>query len=300
MTRRAAVIGAGLMGSGIAQLLAASGKSVMLFEPFDEVRRDAQDKIRAICNAIGDPTECVERISLTDDLETAVATSNFVIEAVPEKPKLKQDIFSQLAKFTPPQVVLGTNSSVIPVSTVAAELDDKDAARVVGVHFWNPPYLIPLVEVIQGDRTSADTVNKAMEFMADVGKEPVHIHKDIVVGNRLQHALWREAISLVADGVIDGPGVDAVVKKSFGLRLPVLGPLENADLVSIELTQDVHRVVFPHLCNDSEPHPLLQKMRDDGANGMRDGQGFHRWTPESAEATRRMLTEHLIKVTRSK
>lgn len=297
MISSVAVIGAGLMGSGIAQLLAASGKHVHLFEPFEESQRQAKDKIRSICNAIGDPEDCVERILITGDLAHAVETVDLVIEAAPEKIDLKQDLFLKLANLTRPEAVLGTNSSVIPISTVASKLDDANAARVVGVHFWNPPYLIPLVEVIQGERTSDQTVLSAMELLREAGKDPVHIRKDTVVGNRLQHALWREAVSLVAEGAIDAAGVDTVIKKSFGLRLPVLGPLENADLVGIELTQDVHRVVFPQLSNDSEPNPLLQQMLESGRAGMNAGSGFYDWTPETAAAKRELLTTHLLKVT---
>jgi 3-hydroxybutyryl-CoA dehydrogenase len=264
----------------------------------EEARAGAVEKIRAICDAIGDASDCVERITVTEDLEEAVCTADFVIEAAPEKAELKQELFSMLVRFAPDHAVLSTNSSVIPVSTITAHLDDQDAARVVGVHFWNPPYLIQLVEVIEGERTSPDSVRRAMDLLTEVGKEAVHIKKDIVVGNRLQHALWREALALISAGAIDAPGVDTVIKKSFALRLPVLGPLENADLVGIELIQDVHRVVFPHLCNDSEPSPLLQEMLDAGTTGMRDGQGFYSWTPETAAEKRKELTDHLLKVTR--
>jgi 3-hydroxybutyryl-CoA dehydrogenase len=291
------VIGAGLMGSGIAQLFAASGKQVQLFEPFEESQRQAKENIRSICKAIGDSEDCVERIMVTGDLAQAVETVDFVIEAAPEKIDLKQDLFLKLARLSRPEAILGTNSSVIPVSTVAGQLDAADAARVVGVHFWNPPYLVPLVEVIQGERTSDQTVQSTMELLREAGKEPVHIRKDTVVGNRLQHALWREAVALVAEGAIDAAGVDTVIKKSFGLRLPVLGPLENADLVGIELTQDVHRVVFPQLSNDLEPNPLLQQMLEAGKAGMNAGSGFYDWTPETAAAKRELLTRHLMTVT---
>jgi 3-hydroxybutyryl-CoA dehydrogenase len=297
MTSSVTVIGAGLMGNGIAQLMAAHGMNVVLYEPFEAARHGAKDKILSICRAIGDPDECIERITFAGDLERAVASADFVIEAAPEKIQLKQDLFAKLADFAPSSTVLGTNSSVIPISTIARQLGDAVAARVVGVHFWNPPYLVPLVEVIQGERTSQETVKFAMEILRAAGKEPVHIRKDTVVGNRLQHALWREAIALVASGAIDPEGVDTVIKKSFGLRLPVLGPLENADLVGIELTQDVHRVVFPELCNDPEPNPVLQQMLESGQTGMGSGKGFYDWTPESAAAKRKLLTNHLLNVT---
>ncbi len=298
MTQRAAVIGAGLMGCGIAQLLAAKGYKVSLFEPFEKPRAKAEQTIRSICESISEPTAIADAVFVTGDLTAAVGNAQVVIEAIPEKPRLKQDLFEQLVRHARADTLLGTNSSVIPVTTVASKLSDTDASRVVGMHFWNPPYLVPLVEVVQGQRTSQESVDRAMAMLASVGRTPVHIRKDIVVGNRLQHALWREAISLVADGVVDGPDIDAIVKNSFGLRLPVLGPMENADLVGIELTQDVHNVVFPQLNNSQAAHGMLQNMLDAGNTGMASGQGFYRWTVNQAEATRKTLNDHLIKITR--
>lgn len=299
MNHRIAVIGAGLMGVGITQLLAAQGKTVLLFDPIEKAREEASKRLLAICEAIGDSSDCLRNVSVSDSLEDALQTTDFVIEAAPEKLHIKQDIFSKLARHAPSDAILATNSSVIPVTSIAAQLDDKAAERVVGMHFWNPPYLIPLVEIIQGERTSLNVVERCMDLLAAVGKEPVHVKKDMVVGNRVHHALWREAISLVAEGAIDAAGIDLVIKKSFGLRLPILGPLENADLVGIELAQDVHREVFPHLSNDTEPNPMLQEMLDAGSTGMSSGQGFYSWTPESAAAKRRELTEHLLSVTRN-
>ena len=298
MTQRVAVLGAGLMGTGIAQLFSAQEQSVALYDPFDEAREAAPGRIREICEAVGDDSACVERISYVSELSEAVDGADFVIEAVPEKPGMKQALFLRLAEATSQNTVLCTNSSVIPVGTIAAQLPDIAASRVVGTHFYNPPYLVPLVEVIQGELTSIETVEAAMRLLDRAGKKPVHIRKDMVVGNRLQHALWREAISLVASGAIDAEGVDDVVMNSFGLRLPALGPLMNADLVGIELTQDVHREVFSQLCNDNEPNPLLQEMLDRGASGMRSGEGFYAWTPESAAAVHARLARHLLEVTR--
>ncbi len=297
---RIAVIGAGLMGSGIAQLLAAKGKTVSLFEPFEDARHKAKQTLRDICQSVGEPTSIADAIALTDNLAQAVEGVDVVIEAAPEKPQLKQQVFQQLVELCPANTLLGTNSSVIPVTTIAQQLSDSDARRVLGMHFWNPPYLVPLVEVIEGQRTSSAAVKQAMALMADIGQKPVHIRKDVVVGNRLQHALWREAIAMVAEGVVDGPAIDEIVKNSFGLRLQVLGPMENIDLIGLALTQDIHNVVFPQLSNDPSAHPLLQEMLDQGKNGMASGSGFHSWTPEQAKAKRQTLVDHLLKLTRPK
>ena len=294
MTVKVAIVGGGLMGTGIAQLLVARGHPVTVFEPSDEAREQIANKVELICRSIGESTDSLHRLTVTDKLSTAVADCDVVIEAAPEKPELKQTIYQELAQLAGPETILATNSSVIPVTRIAAELSDEVASRVVGMHFWNPPYLIPLVEVIQGERTSVETIQCALAFLEQAGKVPVHVKKDMVIGNRVHHALWREAVSLVATGAIDAKGIDDVIKNSFGIRLAALGPLENADLVGIELTQDVHRVVFPELCNETEPNPILQEMLDAGHTGMASGQGFYSWTQEAADAKRAELTTHLL------
>lgn len=282
------------MGTGIAQLLLNSNYTVSVYEPVEAARSKVAPAVERISAAIGDSAGRLGALAVTDNLEAAVASCEFIIEAIPEKLELKQKIYAQLAELADPHAILATNSSVIPVTSIAEHLADEVAARVVGMHFWNPPYLLPLVEVIQGERTTPETILRSLEFLEDAGKAPVHVKKDMVIGNRVHHALWREAIALVASGAIDAAGIDNVIKNSFGIRLAVLGPLENADLVGIELTQDVHRVVFPELSNETEPNPVLQAMLDAGDTGMASGRGFYEWTPETADAKRAALTEHLL------
>jgi 3-hydroxybutyryl-CoA dehydrogenase len=134
-----------------------------------------------------------------------------------------------------------------------------------------------------------------MAILAQAGKSPVHVRRDIpgFVGNRLQHALWREAISLVEQGVCDAEAVDTVVKQSFGRRLPVLGPLENADLVGLDLTLAIHEYVLPHLERSAGPSPLLRRLVEQGKLGAKAGQGFYRWSADSVDATQERLLAHL-------
>lgn len=292
---RIAVIGGGLMGAGLAQLFAVRGHPVTVVEPADEVRSALPERLRAICEAMQQDAACVARVGASAGLREGVAQADFVVEAAPERIELKQSLFVELLAAAPAHAVLATNSSVIPVGTVAARLEDAAAVRVIGTHFWNPPYLIPLVEVIQGPRSGSAAIERAMELLRAVGKKPVHLRRDVVAGNRLQHALWREAMALVEEGVCDAAGADEIVKSSFGLRLPVLGPLENADLVGLDLTASVHEVVFPMLSRSTAPIPVLERLRAAGHLGMRTGQGFYSWTPESAEALRSRLTQHLRK-----
>jgi 3-hydroxybutyryl-CoA dehydrogenase len=168
--------------------------------------------------------------------------------------------------------------------------------RALGTHWWNPPYLVPLVEVIRTPSTSAAAVAAMTTLLKAVGKTPVTVEKDVpgFVGNRLQHALWREAIALVEQGVCDAETVDTVVKASFGRRLAVLGPLENADLVGTDLTLAIHETVLPDLDRTPGPLPVLRQLVADGKLGMKSGEGFRRWTPEQQSELRRRVFAHLL------
>lgn len=280
---KVALIGAGLMGTGLARLFTTHGMAVAAFD----ASRSALD---ALIDAV--PASRAA-ISLAD----AVAQADIVIEAVSERLELKQSVFAELAAATGPDTILATNSSVISVGAITALLDDRAAARCVGTHFWNPPDLIPLVEVIEGPRTAAATIAKTLSIMSTAGKEPVHVRRDTVPGNRLQHALWREAIALVEEGVCSAEDVDRLVKRSFGLRLAVLGPLENADLVGLDLTKAIHDVVFPTLSRATAASALLSDRLAVGAGGTAAGRGlYQKWTAENVAALRSRLADHLGKL----
>lgn len=289
-----AVIGGGLMGAGIAQVFAAAGHKVAVHEPFDAVRETLIERIRAGLVQVGDNPTLADNVSATADLAEAVREAAFITEAAPEKLELKRSIFAKLIELAPADAILASNSSVMPIGSIAAGL--PSAERIVGTHWWNPAVLIPLVEVIQGAETSDATVAATMDLLASVGKKPAHVKKDVAgfVANRLQHALWREAIAMVADGICDAKTVDDCVKNSFGLRLSVLGPLENADLVGIELTRDIHRTIIPELNRDSTPSPLLDTMIAAGKLGFKSGEGFQRWSEADQAALRQRLVNHLV------
>jgi 3-hydroxybutyryl-CoA dehydrogenase len=289
-----AVIGGGLMGAGIAQVFAAAGHKAAVHEPFDAVRETLIERIRAGLVQVGDNPALADNVSATADLAEAVREAAFITEAAPEKLELKRSIFAKLIELAPADAILASNSSVMPIGSIAAGL--PSAERIVGTHWWNPAVLIPLVEVIQGAETSDATVAATMDLLASVGKKPAHVKKDVAgfVANRLQHALWREAIAMVADGICDAKTVDDCVKNSFGLRLPVLGPLENADLVGIELTRDIHRTIIPELNRDSTPSPLLDTMIAAGKLGFKSGEGFQRWSEADQAALRQRLVDHLV------
>jgi 3-hydroxybutyryl-CoA dehydrogenase len=287
------VIGAGLMGHGIAYLLAAAGHVVRIYDPAAEWRDTLPHRLesaRALLD--GDPA-LLDRISAHDRIAPAMQDASFVFEAAPEKLPLKQQLFAELENLTAPTTILASNSSAIPSTEIGAKLKHRE--RVIGTHFWNPPHLVPLVEVIQNEKTSDETVRKTIELLRDAGRKPVHVKKDIpgFVGNRLQHALKREAIALVASGVCDAETVDEVVKNGFGARMAVLGPMEQSDLVGLDLTLDIQNVLLGDLDRSTEPTQFLKAKVAAGKLGMRTGEGLRQWTPQSAEAVRERLRRFL-------
>jgi 3-hydroxybutyryl-CoA dehydrogenase len=287
------IIGGGLMGHGIAYLFAAAGHSVGVFEPSAESRASLQQRLQSIVDLLGDDPALLQRICAHGELAPAMQGAAFVFEAAPEKLPLKQKIFAELENAVAPSTILASNSSAIPSTEIGRHLKHRE--RVIGTHFWNPPHLVPLVEVIQNDKTSGETVRATMTLLRDCGKVPVHVRRDIpgFVGNRLQHAMKREAIALVAAGVCDAETIDTVVKEGFGARTAVLGPMEQTDLVGLDLALDIAEVLYEHLDRTAGPHPLLREKVKAGKLGMKTGEGMRQWTPEQADAVRTRLSRFL-------
>jgi len=216
-----------------------------------------------------------------------------VVEAVLENLTLKQKLFAEIERHVRPDTILASNTSVIPITAILGDLSKRE--RALGTHWWNPPYLVPLVEVIETQWTSPQVIAWTMDLHAAAGKKPAHVKKDVpgFIGNRLQHALWREAISLVENGICDAATVDAVIKASFGRRLAVLGPLENADMVGTDLTLAIHDTVLPAIENRPGSSPYLQELVANGKLGFKSGEGFRTWSAEQQAALRTKVMQHL-------
>lgn len=288
-----AIIGAGLMGHGIAQVFAGAGHEVRLFDLDRDVLERAPAQIRANLTALGHDPSAADRVRPAGDLALAVGGASLVIECVREDLATKQALFAEVEPLVGPHAVLATNTSVIPIGQIMRGLARPE--RALGTHWWNPPYLLPLVEVIGTEWTSCEVIAQVIDLLAAIGKVPVHVRRDIAgfIGNRLQHALWREAIALVADGVCDAETIDLVVKNSFGTRLGILGPMENADLVGLDLTLAVHRTLFPDLARDTAPSPLLETLVAERRLGMKTGRGFLDWPPADQARVRSALLDRL-------
>src|SRR5215467_9995999 len=290
---RIAVIGAGLMGHGIAQVFALAGHDVAIYDSVASSLDTAKARILANLRDLDDDRNAIERVMPVADLASAVRGADYVVEAVLEDLPLKRELFAEIETHVGPNTILASNTSVIPITRIMEALKRRD--RALGTHWWNPPYLVPLVEVIETQWTTPQAVDFTMKLHAAAGKKPAHVKKDVpgFIGNRLQHALWREAIALVEQGICDAETVDDVIKAAFGRRLAVLGPLENADMVGTDLTLAVHNVVLPAIDNRPGPSPYLQKLVADGKLGFKSGEGFRKWSQEQQAALRARLVAHL-------
>lgn len=299
--KRVLIAGGGMMGKGIAHIL--SGNEALSVTVYDIAENDFHKGLRGtfdqlVSKGILTAQEAdarTARIAFTLDFEgEAVTGADMVIECVLEDMALKQDLFARLEARCRPDAIFCTNTSVMSPTEIAAKLTHKE--RLVGTHFWNPAYLIPLVEVVKGDETDDAVARTVLDFLKAAGKRAVLCNRDVpgFIANRMQHALWREAIYIVEQGIADAATVDEAVRYSFGLRLPQLAPLENADMVGLDLTWNIHDYILPYLSDSHIPSPLLAEHKARGELGFKTGQGLQTWTPEAIAKSRAGLNEYLI------
>ncbi len=290
---RIAVVGAGLMGHGIAQVFALAGHEVTITDTVMKNLDSVISRIAANLRDLGDDPLAIARVRPCVDLADAVHEADYVVEAISEDLPLKQKLFADIERHVRPDTILASNTSVIPITSIMQGLNRRE--RALGTHWWNPPFLVPLVEVIETQWTEPEVIAWTMALHGAAGKKPAHVKKDVpgFIGNRLQHALWREAISLVENGICDAETVDAVIKASFGRRIAVLGPLENADLVGTDLTLAIHKTVLPAIESRPGPSPYLEALVADGKLGFKSGEGFRKWSAEEQAALRAKVMAHL-------
>jgi 3-hydroxybutyryl-CoA dehydrogenase len=293
-TDHIAIVGGGVMGTGIAQVFAAAGHPVALHDPDPAALEAAESRLRTGAALADVPAEEVlERVVLAPDIAAALTAADLVIEAAPERIATKQAVFADMDRLAAPDAVLASNTSAIPINLLARATARPE--RVIGTHFWHPPYLVPLVEVVQSERSDPACIEWTIGLLDRIGMKPVHVATDVpgFVGNRLQHALKREAIALVAAGVCSAETVDTVTRFGFGARLGIVGPLEQTDLTGLELALAIHEVLMPSLDRTAEPHPLLVEKVRRGEVGASAGRGFRDWAPGEAAARRREIAHEL-------
>lgn len=297
------ICGAGMMGKNIGFVFASNPDfKVGLYDlyPTDVeagIRTNTRQLVEKGVLTEQELAERLSRISFTSDIDSdLVKDADLIIEAVFEDMGIKRETFAKLEARCRPDTIFCTNSSVMSPSEISAQLKHRE--RFVGTHFWNPGHLIPLVEVVKSDASSEETAQTVMEVLRSVGKRPVLCKKDVpgFIANRMQHALWREAISIVEHGIADAATVDEAVRYSFGLRLPQLGPMENADMVGTDLTYNIHDYILRDLESSPEPSPLLRQLRDEGKLGFKSGEGFQSWTPDQVAQANADLNDYLIRM----
>ena len=295
------IAGGGMMGKNIAFVMTKNPNFNVTV--YDLYPTDVEAGIRANTKQLVERGHLTEeelkeqlsRIYFTTDIDDpAIAKADLIIEAVFEDMQIKRETFAKLEARCAEDCIFCTNSSVMSPSEISAELKHRE--RFVGTHFWNPGHLIPLVEVVKTDATADGVAETVMEVLASAGKKPCLCKKDVpgFIANRLQHALWREAISIVEHCIADAETVDTAIKNSFGLRLPQLSALENSDMVGTQLTWNIHSYVLKDLEDSHEPSPLLKQMLDEGKLGFKSGEGFMKWTQEKIDKCNADLNSYLI------
>jgi 3-hydroxybutyryl-CoA dehydrogenase len=300
------VVGAGLMGHGIALDFALAGFEVNL-QDLDEPRlRQALGRIQGTLQMLAAagrlaPEEvgaACARVHSHTGLPAAVANADLVIESVFEDLALKRTIFKELDQACPPHTILASNTSSFPPTHLASATSRPD--RVIVAHYFNPPYLLPLVEVVKGQATSDATASTVCELLLQAGKKPVLLKKEApgFLANRLQAALVREALAIVDRGIADPRDVDAVLQYGFGRRLATAGVFELLDLAGLDLALAVAATLLPDLDSSGQAPASLRDKVGRKELGVKTGQGFYPWTPESAAARSRAIAQALLGIAR--
>ncbi|HTX54761.1 MAG TPA: 3-hydroxyacyl-CoA dehydrogenase NAD-binding domain-containing protein [Candidatus Baltobacteraceae bacterium] len=291
--RRVAVAGTGMMGPGIALTFALAGREAIV------VSRTAENAAKGVAtakslidklleNGLTDAAQAKAakaRLSPGTNAEEAARSVQLFVESIAENLAIKQDYFARLDKAAP-DTVLCSNTSGISISEIAAKCSKPE--RVFTTHFWNPPYLMPLVEVIVGKRSDIKVAEEIVILLRECGKVPVLVRKDVPgqLGNRIQHAMIRECMHIVAEGIATPEDVDLAVKAGVGLRFPVYGVYEHADLVGLDLVKAVQDYVVPDLSTVKGASPIHNETIAKGNIGAKTGKGFLDWPPGKAEAVR--------------
>lgn len=294
--RRAVVAGSGQMGPGIAYTLASVGCDTKLYARTAASVEKGMSAYFTLLDLLASEgiieknqaDAARQKVSGTSDLGAAVGNADLVIESIPENLSLKQEFFSRIESACPAQAILSSNTSGLPATSLAENLDHPE--RFAVTHFWNPPHLVPLVEVVKGELTSRETVDTLYDMLLRAGKKPVKVLKDTPgqLGNRLLQALVREAVHIVEEGIASVEDVDIAVKNGLGRRFPVYGPLEHNDVVGLDTLYAIQSYIFSALCNDIKPSSMLTEMHEKGEIGVKAGKGFYDWNiRDSKEVTDR-------------
>lgn len=282
MIKKIAIIGSGVMGSGIAQSFAVSGYHVTINDIKEELLNHAQNRISENLSLLIEEGALTDRekqgalanITYSVDLEGAVRDADFIIEAIPEVIELKLNLYQQLEEMIKPDAIVASNTSTFPISQLMEKASFAD--RMVITHFFNPGHLVPLVEIVQHDETKPEIVKITMDLMRKIGKSPILLKKEIAgfIANRLQTALMREAFYLLKEGVADAEDIDTAITAGPGFRWAFTGPIEIADFGGLDTWQRVFDNVSPVLDQSKEAPDLIRDLVAEGKLGTKSGEGI--------------------------
>lgn len=300
--KQVAVIGTGMMGPGIAAMVALGGYEVTLIGERPDWAQDGVAKAHAVMGQLLDneltSPDAVEggkhKLRGSADLESAMQGAQIVIEAIFENLELKQQMFQKLDRLTPPSTIVTSNTSGLSITAISALAQHRD--RMATTHFWMPPHLVPLVEVVMSPETSELTAQTLLDFLCRCGKKPVLVRKDLPgqLANRILQAMIREATNLVQEGVATPEDVDSAIKNGLGIRLPVWGVIEHIDAVGLDMCLKIQETVLPALNNEPKPVQLFAETVKRGHLGVKSGKGFYDWSVRDIEALKKLRDQFII------
>jgi 3-hydroxybutyryl-CoA dehydrogenase len=279
--RTIGVCGIGQIGLALGLACWRSGYRACVYgrnpQKLDQARQNLEKMNRWMESEFPEEKPTYGELQYTSELALLNREADLVVEGIAEDLAAKVELWHALQGVASRGGILCSSTSGLSISEMGRQ--SGFPTQVIGTHFWNPPHLMPLVEVVAGNGTAEETVQATMQFCRSIGKLPVRVNADVpgFIGNRLLHAMWREAIEIVGQGVASAEDVDRVAKMTFGLRLPVVGPLENMDLVGLDLIATIHKYLLPDLAANQGPGRLLESMVQESQLGMKTGSGFYDW-----------------------
>lgn len=301
-----AIIGCGTMGHSIALSAAWAGIEVKISGMNEQDLATADKGLRnkltvMVHNDLFNEAMAEEirmRIEFSTSLEEVVQGATFIIEVIPENSQMKRELYKEIEAICGKDTVLASNTSGFTPTSLAVEMEYPN--RFIVTHFWNPGHLIPLVEVVKGEKTDQETIERAMNLLNEMNKKPILINKEVpgFIGNRLQYALFREAQSLLDEGVATKEDIDAAVTYSIGRRLPITGPLMTADMGGLDVFSAISNYLFEDLSNESKSGVHLSNLVNQKKFGDKSGEGFYMWDQETSEtinAEREKTLIHFLK-----
>jgi 3-hydroxybutyryl-CoA dehydrogenase/5-formyl-3-hydroxy-2-methylpyridine 4-carboxylate dehydrogenase len=296
--KRAAVIGTGTMGPGIGAVLARVGIDTALYDVSADALEAAKQGVQ-LAEGVLERLEAAQapggQVRFESDLAAALDGADFIIEAVPEKLELKHEVLQQFEQHAPPDAIIASNTSGIPITKLAEVAEHPE--RIVGMHWSNPPHLIPMIEVIPGEQTAQSAIDTTSELVRRIGYHPV-VEREVpgFVENRILYAIMRECLDLVDRGIIDPEGLDLNVRWGIGYKLAVIGPMELLDMAGLDIYNAVGSYLNKDLATSGEVSKTIRDKIDQGKLGMKTGGGMYDYTPEQIGELRAKRAAKLVAV----